>query len=52
VRSPNQPLHAASLGHPPGRQDIEVVAEFLRRQPFARIGAIISTKATSDNASP
>jgi hypothetical protein len=47
--SPNLPLHAAALGHPPRREDIEMVAEFFRSQPFARIGAIISTKATRDD---
>jgi hypothetical protein len=47
--SPNMPLHAAALGHPPRREDIEMVAEFFRSQPFARIGAIISTKAARDD---
>lgn len=47
--SPDLPLHAAALGHPPRREHIEAVAAFFRSQPFARIGAIISAKATRDD---
>jgi hypothetical protein len=48
--SADTPLHAASLGHPPRQEDIEAVAGFFRTQPFARIGATISTRATRDDA--
>jgi hypothetical protein len=34
--SADTPLHAAALGHPPRREDIEVVAGFFWNQPFAR----------------
>jgi hypothetical protein len=43
--SADTPLHAAALGHPPRSEDIQVVADFFRKQPFARIGAIISSQA-------
>jgi hypothetical protein len=47
--SPDAPLHAASLGHPPRPEDIATVAEFFRNQPFARIGAIIPNNAKRDD---
>lgn len=48
--SPDAPLHAASLGHPPRPDDIAAVAEFFKTQPFARIGAIIPNNAKRDDA--
>lgn len=44
--SADTPLHAAALGHPPRREDIEVVAGFFRNQPFARIGATVTVNTT------
>lgn len=43
--SPENPLHAANLGHPPRPEDIETVAQFFKEQPFARIGATITIRA-------
>jgi hypothetical protein len=39
-------LHASTFSQSASRQDIEAVAEFFRRQPFARLGAIISISTT------
>jgi hypothetical protein len=47
--SADTPLHAAALGHPPRSEDIQVVADFFRHQPFARIGAIISNQSKRDD---
>ena len=38
-------LHAASFARTATQQQIEAVAEFFRRQPFARIGATVSVKS-------
>lgn len=46
--SAETPLHAAALGHPPRSKDIQVVADFFRSQPFARI-AIISNQSKRDD---
>ena len=42
--SPDKPLHASSFGQTATREQIEIVADFFRRQPFARIGAILTVK--------
>jgi hypothetical protein len=42
----DMPLHAAALGHPPRREDFEMVAGFFRSQPFARIGATVTVNTT------
>jgi hypothetical protein len=47
--SPDTPLHAASLGHPPRAEDIAAVAEFFKTQPFVRIGAIFPNNAKRDD---
>jgi hypothetical protein len=47
--SADTPLHAAALGHPPRSEDIQVVADFFRNQPFARIGAILSNRTKRDS---
>jgi hypothetical protein len=44
--SPDTPLRASTFSQSANRRDIEAVAEFFRRQPFARIGAIISISTT------
>jgi hypothetical protein len=44
--SPDTPLHASTFSQSASRQDIEAVAEFFCRQPFARLGAIISISTT------
>ena len=44
--SPDAPLHASTFSQTARRQDIEAVAEFFHRQPFARLGAIISVSTT------
>jgi hypothetical protein len=43
-------LHAHAFPRTARQEDFETVAEFFRAQPFARIGAIISTKATRDES--
>jgi hypothetical protein len=42
-------LHAHAFPATARREDFETVAAFFRTQPFARLGAIISTKATRDD---
>jgi hypothetical protein len=44
--SPDTPLHASTFSQRASRRDIEAVAEFFRRQPFARLGAINSISTT------
>jgi len=40
--SPNTALHASEFSRGAKREDIEAVASFFHKQPFARLGAIIS----------
>jgi hypothetical protein len=42
--SADTPLHAASFGRTATEEQIRIVADFFRTQPFARLGAIISVK--------
>jgi hypothetical protein len=48
--SANTRLHAYTFARSARPEDFETVAQFFRTQPFARIGAIISTKATRDDS--
>jgi hypothetical protein len=49
--SPNTPLHASEFSRGAKPDDIEAVARFFHKQPFARLGAIISinTKLLQDH---
>jgi hypothetical protein len=49
MRSPDAPLHAHGFARTARPEDIAAVAQFFRAQPFARLGAIISTKAARDD---
>ena len=50
--SPDTKLHAASFGRTATPDQIGIVADFFRTQPFARLGAIISVKATRGGLAP
>jgi hypothetical protein len=43
-------LHAHAFPKSARPEDFETVAQFFRTQPFARLGAIISTKAKRDDS--
>jgi hypothetical protein len=43
--SADTPLHASSFGRTATDEQIRTVADFFRRQPFARLGAIVSVKS-------
>lgn len=50
--SPDTPLHAVSFARTATKEQIEFVAEFFRDTPFARLGAIITAKATRGGLDP
>lgn len=51
--SPDTPLHANAFARFATRENIDVVAEFFRTQPFVRFGAIITSKtALADEFGP
>lgn len=47
--SAETPLHARAFARTASREDIITVAEFFQRQPFARLGAIVSFKTEFPN---
>lgn len=50
--SPDTPLHAASFSRTHTQEQIEIVVDFFRTQPFARLGAIITMQATRGGMEP